>query len=130
MILHLGDGEADFARLKNHAQFTTACGVRGNCDIGSRSDLCKIVEYDTHRIFMTHGHAYNVKFSLMRLYYAAQEEGAEVALFGHTHVPHCDQQGGMWMLNPGTISGFPQATYGVILIEDGAIACQLRRLED
>ena len=130
VILHLGDGEGDFVRLKDHAQFTTACGVRGNCDIASRSELARTVEYDGHRIFMTHGHTYNVKFSLMRLYYAAQEEQVQVALFGHTHVPYCDQQGDIWMMNPGTVSCYPQATYGIITIENGVLSCQLRRLED
>lgn len=130
VMLHLGDGEADFSRLKQHAQFTTACGVRGNCDMGSRCDLTKTVEYDGYRFFMTHGHSYQVKFGLMRLYYAAQEVQADVALYGHTHIPHCDREGGLWMMNPGTISGFPQATYGLIEITDGVLACRLCRLED
>lgn len=130
VVLHLGDGEDDFAYLLQQDPFVTACHVRGNCDVGSQSETEKTVQYGGYRFFMTHGHKYNVKFSLMRLFYAAQEAMADVALFGHTHVPYCSNEGGLWMMNPGTISGRPQATYGLIEIDDGVLSCQLRRLDD
>ena len=53
-----------------------------------------------------------------------------MALFGHTHVPCCQQEGGLWLLNPGTISGRPQATYGLIELQNGTLHCAVRRLED
>lgn len=129
VILFLGDGARDFDNLQKLAPFAAACAVRGNCDQAA-GDTERTVTYGGYRFFMTHGDRYNVKFDTMRLYYAAREAMADVALFGHTHTPCCVNEGGLWMLNPGTISGWPQATYGVIEINDGVLQCQLRRLEN
>ena len=130
-VFHLGDGAGDFARLcHGSAQFAAACGVAGNCDFGADCPTVRTAEYGGYRFFLTHGHQYQVKYSLMRLYYAAREALADVALFGHTHVPCCQQEGGLWLLNPGTISGRPQATYGLIELQNGTLHCAVRRLED
>lgn len=129
VILFLGDGAADFAHLQKEAPFCASCSVLGNCD-RQEGETERLVSYGGYRFLMTHGHRYNVKFGLMRLFYAAREAMADVVLFGHTHSPYCSQEEGAWMLNPGTCSGVPQTTYGVIEINDGVLQCRIRRLED
>ena len=56
---------------------------------------------------------------------AAQEAGADVVLFGHTHVPYCSCEGGRWFLNPGSCGQSAQPTYGIIELTDGALACRI-----
>ena len=43
-----------------------------------------LIELDKHKIWMEHGHLFP---SLMTLAYRAKDNGADIALFGHTHEP-------------------------------------------
>ena len=38
------------------------------------------------------------------IYYHGLEIGAQVVVFGHTHIPSCELQEGIWLLNPGSPS--------------------------
>ena len=40
-----------------------------------------------NKLFVTHGHAYGVKSGLGRLAERAKTLGADVVLYGHTHIP-------------------------------------------
>lgn len=77
-------------------------GVAGNCDFGSESVREKLMKYQGHRILLTHGHKYGVKRDMQRLLYRAQELQANLVVFGHTHVPLCEQREGIWFINPGS----------------------------
>jgi predicted phosphodiesterase len=74
------------------------------------------------KIFMTHGHLFQVKQSYLRAIYGAEEQGAEVLLFGHTHRAECFFENGLWVLNPGAAG---QGTYGVLTISEEALDCRL-----
>ena len=76
-------------------------GVPGNCDWGSCDQPERLLEIGGVRIFALHGHTRNVKRSPMAAMYAAKEYGAQVLLFGHTHVPLVDNDGSLLTLNPG-----------------------------
>ena len=75
--------------------------VRGNNDYYSTCTLPwdLLIELGGVRIYMTHGHRL---VSLMNLAYKAQECGAQVALFGHTHQALCETVQGVLLLNPGS----------------------------
>ena len=49
---------------------------------------------------------------------AAQQAGADVAVFGHTHRPVCERIGPMWLVNPGALAlgcfGYVQAAFADI----------------
>ena len=45
-------------------------------------------DFGATRFFLTHGHRYGVKYSTEALAAAAGAAGADVALYGHTHVPY------------------------------------------
>ena len=79
--------------------------VRGNNDYYSTCTLPwdLLIELGGVRIYMTHGHRL---VSLMNLAYKAQECGAQVALFGHTHQALCDTVQGVLLLNPGSAGNF------------------------
>jgi putative phosphoesterase len=71
---------------------------------------------------MCHGHRYSVYYDRYRLIAAAAAANADVALFGHTHVPFSAQEGGIYLINPGSV-GRPRsrqgATFALIDCEPG-----------
>ena len=71
------------------------------------------------RIFMLHGHTRSVKSSPMSALYAAKEYGAQVLLFGHTHVPLVDNDGTLLTLNPGAAGDRLHPTCGILTIDNG-----------
>ena len=77
------------------------------------------------RFFLTHGHLFGVKSSLTRLKLEANRVGAQIALFGHTHRPFCEEDGGVWYMNPGAAK---DDRYGVIELQNGEIRCSLKTL--
>jgi putative phosphoesterase len=64
--------------------------VCGNCDFFGISDLPdrRVEEIGGYRFFLTHGHRYGVKYSLEAAMLAAADAGADVLLYGHTHIPY------------------------------------------
>lgn len=75
-----------------------------------------------HKIFATHGHLHGVYAGLKNLREAAKKHGADVAVFGHTHVASYSNSDGMLSLNPGS-SRLPREnqpkTFAKIFLERG-----------
>ena len=88
-IIHLGDCTEDISGFK------TICP-----DIPAE----RTVPIAGHTIFMTHGHRQRVYYNTDTLYYTAAQNGADIALFGHTHVPYLQNENGILIMNPGSIS--------------------------
>ena len=83
------------------------------------------LEFDDVRVFMTHGHIYGVKRDLTALAGAAKDAGAQLALFGHTHIQHMEERNDITLLNPGTAGRFGRSGYAVVEITDGTFTCRL-----
>ncbi len=67
--------------------------------------------------FLAHGHQFRVKQMLEPLMEAGQEAGAEIILYGHTHIPRIERWGSGWVMNPGSAAfprGVDDATFGLI----------------
>ena len=105
----LGDvaSDADYleslvAVMPNHPRFYA---VRGNNDYAYACFLQEtcMAQIGGKRIYMTHGHRHT---SLMSLAYTAKENGADVALFGHTHRAFCEEAYGVLLLNPGSAGNY------------------------
>ncbi len=97
--------------------------VRGNCDsFLSGVPISKLIEIGEHKALITHGHQYGVKMGTDTLKQAARENGADIAMFGHTHQPLIDTSSDVTALNPGSVSQPRQEgrekTYLVMNIED------------
>lgn len=91
--------------------------VQGNCDNDRTMPRELVTELDKLVIFQTHGDSYGVKQTGMRLRYRALETGANLVLFGHTHVPTCVQDDGVLFVNPGSLllpRSHPAPTYAVL----------------
>ena len=125
-ILHLGDESRDGERLQGIFPHIPVEMVRGNCDgwFGDASEERELF-FLGRRVWMVHGHDYHVKLGIGSFTAEARSREARIALFGHTHEPVCFMEGPMWVMNPGTVSGYPRATYGVIEDREGEPYCRL-----
>ena len=133
-LLHLGDVGNDVDYIEVIAE-CACCFVPGNNDFYSRLPGERLIRLEGIPIFMTHGHYHYVNARKDMLRAAAVQRGARIALFGHTHVPFCEEMDGVLVANPGSISLPRQAdhfpTYLLLyLSEDGEIRAEQCRVED
>ena len=129
VIIHLGDHERDTAVLQREFPDIPLYAVQGNCDFGSAAPMWDIVPLGPVKAFITHGHMYNVKYSTDSLVYAAQEQGAKIALYGHTHVADREEIGGVQVLNPGTAGKGRKLTWATVeVFGNGGIAFEIKDL--
>ena len=125
VFLLLGDGTNDFTG--------EVFAVRGNCDITGKYPEEQILEIQGKKIFICHGHRYNVKYGYNSIYYRGKEIGADIVLFGHSHIPIIEEYDGIVLMNPGSIShgmGRLNKTLGYIdLIDDKAPIMYIKELK-
>ncbi len=103
MLIHLGDICGDEDLLASRVK-VPICMVPGNNDWFSRDPSELVVPIAGKKVFMVHGHQYGVSYGLDRLRYRALELGADIVMFGHTHVAMIDISAKPWILNPGSLS--------------------------
>ena len=91
--------------------------------VAIKEPLDGLAGFDQTVVFYTHGHMYGVKYDLDTLADAAAARGAEVALFGHSHIPHAEQRGNVFLFNPGSCGRCYTGpdTYGLLTLENGAV---------
>ncbi len=128
IVIHCGDGRDDLETVKLENPAKMFVGVKGNSDWNSDLPLVEELNVLGKRIFITHGHAYNVKYGEYEIKMAARDRRADVLLFGHTHVPFETYEDGLYIMNPGSLSGY-RATYGTLDITEGGIAMNTVRLK-
>ncbi|WP_059103879.1 metallophosphoesterase family protein [Shouchella shacheensis] len=111
-VIHVGDSE-----LKADAPpLADALVVQGNCDLGEDFEAELTPIWYGKKLLITHGHHYDVKMTLQSLLYRAEELGAKIAIFGHTHVATAVKEHGVVLLNPGSVrlpNGRREGTYCV-----------------
>ena len=129
VVIHLGDGEDDVARVKNLFPEKMFLSVKGNCDLGSQLPPTGEFTVEGVKIFYTHGHLYGVKSGFYTLECAAREKKAQVALFGHTHNAFEDYADGLYLLNPGSLSGW-EPSYGTVDITPQGIVTNVVKLRE
>ncbi len=118
-VIFLGDGIRQAEDAADRYPDRTFYMVPGNCDFGSQLIPVRQESFGGKRFYFTHGHHHNVKYTLYRLEMAAREAGADIALFGHTHVPCEEYVDGLYLFNPGSL-GY-EGTYGYVDIVSGGI---------
>ncbi|MCU9614051.1 metallophosphoesterase [Caldibacillus lycopersici] len=117
VYIHCGDSELDF----NDPAIQGYQVVRGNCDYGNDFPEQLMVDLGKDKLFVTHGHLYQVKSSLMSLKYKALENQATIVCFGHSHILGFEMMEGILFINPGSIHlpRMPkEKTYVVLEITD------------
>lgn len=118
-VIFLGDGLRQAEDAQERYPDRTFYLVPGNCDFGSTLIPVRQETFGGKRFYFTHGHRHDVKYTLYRLEMAAREAGADIALFGHTHVPCEEYVDGLYLFNPGSL-GY-EGTYGYVDIVGGGI---------
>lgn len=129
-VLHLGDGNNEFECLQSDFPDKRFYMVSGNNDYYSAAPYTDLVKIDNTIIYMCHGHRQFVHDSLYYLRNQALQVGAKIALYGHTHVAHCEYADGIYIMNPGSIS-LPRLggkSYGYIDIDGKNIFCSVAQL--
>ncbi|MDO5601560.1 MAG: metallophosphoesterase [Oscillospiraceae bacterium] len=129
-LIFLGDGLRDLAGIDKARPHLRVYSVRGNCDYSCFEPAEGLAAFDGLLFFYTHGHGYEVKWTLTPIKTAARQRGADVVLFGHTHVPYYEYENGLYVFNPGSL-GHPRAgkpTYGVVSGEKGRPRFEHREL--
>lgn len=115
-IIHCGD----FCVEATLPPFDTMMKVRGNCDFAIDVPLKKVVEYQGLRGIVVHGHKYRVKEGYLPLSYLAEEEKAQIVLFGHSHQPVSFMDKGCLFINPGSIyrpRGYRTPTFVILELD-------------
>ncbi|SHJ99436.1 metallophosphoesterase [Paramaledivibacter caminithermalis] len=118
LLLHAGDTYADAKALQDVFGIEVVA-VKGNTDFYCNAASETTIIIEDKKIFLTHGHKYNVKFGIDRLYYRALETNSDIVVFGHSHVPTHVEENNMIFVNPGSISrprGGSKPSYGLINI--------------
>ena len=129
VILHLGDHDRDTRILRQRFPDIPLYSVCGNCDYGSQEPVSGVVSLGPVRAFITHGHMYNVRWSVDSLVYAAQEQECQLALYGHTHEADSQEIGGVKVVNPGTAGMGRKLPWALITVFDnGGIAVEIKDL--
>ena len=129
-VLFLGDGLRDLPDEGGIA------AVRGNCDFfGEGIPNERMLRFGEYTVMMMHGHTHSVKSGRARAIRYASERGANVLLYGHTHLPEevylpegTEIDGyvlprAMWVMNPGSL-GEPRdgkPSFGLLQIRNGQI---------
>jgi putative phosphoesterase len=114
----LGDGVQDMSAASAATGFS--CGwksVKGNNDYDFSMPSTGSFEFCGFRFFICHGHYYSVYAGYNKLITQALKERANIALFGHTHVPFYKNANGLLLINPGSVGrprGSTGATFAVI----------------
>lgn len=131
VIFFLGDGLSDIdVFISDRSRMWIA--VRGNCDHTALLGDTMVKKTDSitllgHRIFLTHGDLYGVKYGLDGIKKLAVDHNADLVLFGHTHQPHESynptEDGGYYLFNPGSIGGGfgARGSYGMINLTEQRI---------
>lgn len=103
LLIHLGDAEGQHELIKGLADCPMEF-IRGNCDSDAALPAEKLLEIEGHRIFLTHGHRYQVNFGPETVMEAAAARGADIVMYGHTHVPMIRYGKQVTALNPGSLT--------------------------
>jgi putative phosphoesterase len=98
-MIHCGDSELPH----NHPSLYNFQAVRGNCDFDRALPNEIIKENGDVRFFITHGHLYNIKMSLLNLSYRAKEVRANIVCYGHSHLAGAESINNVIYMNPGSI---------------------------
>ena len=120
-IFHNGDSELE----SSDSVWEGIHVVRGNCDYDSGYPERLVVKLGDVIIAQTHGHLFGINFTWDKLDLWAQQEDADICLYGHLHVAAAWRNGKTVYINPGSISQprgpIHEKLYAKVIINDAKI---------
>lgn len=118
IFVHCGDSEFPY----EDSVFEDCYRVTGNCDYDEKYPDTVQLKVAGIPVMVTHGHLDWVNTGVGRLSKRAQELGAQVALYGHTHKLAEDTANGVLCINSGSVA-YPRGhfadlpTYAVLMVQ-------------
>lgn len=103
LLIHAGDGVEDVINISYETNIDYFV-VKGNNDYFSNESYDKYIEIDQIKIFLTHGHNYNVYQGIDKIIKIAKENKCDLAIHGHTHIFNQKEIDNITVLNPGSVS--------------------------
>ncbi len=132
-IVHLGDGYRDFSLIRERYPDIPMTQVAGNGEdvlFGAHPPIpySEIFTEGGITFFATHGHRLQVKNDLENAANAGARAGADVVLFGHTHVAEDTRMDTIYgkkvrLINPGSAGSGYKPRYAVLEIDNGVLLC-------
>ena len=117
IIMYAGDHSSDAYDLNLSFDIPVYI-VRGNCDYDDYTgvDIEEIQVDELGKVLLTHGHLFDVKKNMNKIYAMGVEKNANMVIFGHTHIQHLSEFNNILFVNPGAIINHEYAIY-----QDGKI---------
>ena len=129
-VFFLGDVVGDIKEVMPFFPDRNFRIVRGNCDFLCDYPLFDIIKYQKCSVYFTHGHTHSVKSGLDILSNAAKNAGADIALYGHTHISSIEYKDGVYLINCGSLASPRDGknSYAVIDITERGILPAIKYL--
>ena len=121
-LIHCGDSETSLSKYADTENTYRFLAVRGNCDTGSKLPDILAERILFYNVLITHGHRENVRYGDHDLVETGIRNHADIIFYGHTHVPEAVEEGGILIVNPGSLQ-YPKGerrekTYAVLTLTD------------
>ena len=122
MLVHCGDVEGREIFIEALAECPCII-VAGNNDFFTDLSHEEEITLEGHKMLVTHGHYYFVSRNHDRLVEKAREDNCQIAMYGHTHTPVIEEEDGILVINPGSLT-YPRQrgrrpSYAVMELEQG-----------
>lgn len=101
--IHAGDSISDTDYLSTVSQ-KQVFAVPGNIDWFYTKNSELLVNIADIKVFITHGHRYNVKFGSNLLLERAKQLQADLVIYGHSHIGKIETFDDITIANPGSIA--------------------------
>ncbi|NLH00966.1 MAG: metallophosphoesterase [Clostridiales bacterium] len=128
IVVHLGDGERDLDNIEEKFPQIPLKSVRGNCDLFSALPETQFFNVGKYKIFITHGHIFSVKSTRSLLVERAVQLGADIVMYGHTHIAEYRTAGTLHILNPGSCGLSSSPSFAEVEITEDGISVRIIRL--
>ena len=127
LVFFLGDGLSDLEKCKALFPEKSFIAVKGNCDRDYSYDDIAYKYIEKNTVVACHGHRFSVKITLSELLKHTEGVMANIAFYGHTHIPdfHYERAYNVFVLNPGSLA---DGRYAVAEITAKGIDAELKGL--
>jgi len=102
-MIHCGDLERGDTYVRSLVDCPVTI-VSGNNDYYLDLPMEEFIEIEGYKILVVHGHYYYVNSGVDYLKDYARQQGVDIVMFGHTHVPYFEVDDDLTILNPGSLT--------------------------
>lgn len=127
LILHAGDW-TDLSLLPELQKIAPVEAVAGNCDQAettAKLGEARIVQAGGVSIGLTHGHLFLYMPTPQSALRTFADDNVQAVVFGHSHIPLCEQHDGVLLFNPGSavrpLGEIKKPSFGMLTVEEGKI---------